>query len=674
MKASGVQIGRSRRTPRDNAFQNETHLTLQRNSATALAAIVLICPTYAFAQSNGKNGDVTINAITPGSGECNGTLNSPIAVPPEGAPSNPGNVDVQTGEFSYSNVDLQIGGENGIKFVRGFSRGENGAIGSNPKIGGFSHNFDIKINEKRVKNCWALKPAHYDYVVSVLAGARSKTFRSGPDPVPANGDEMGDFVAISGGVYTWLDFTYVINADGYISPRKYKYYSGDGASISFRSVGAGFTGGGDNCGTKCAYAEYVTEPDGTNYTLSYDLSPSGGAVRLRSVVSSRGYALLFEHIASGSTISKVCALNLAQTPLPAISGETICPAGARSVTYTYNGANLSSFVDQSGVATLIGPKASTLYRPGESSPYLTTTFTGASSYKVASQAFSDGRTFTYSWISGGSYGASSPNQLGGSYTDNLGRTVTVEYSEYQAVSYDQTRYVSHGPTKVIDELGRTSTYRYCPVVGGTYCLPSVQLEATSPEGNKRQYAYDDRNRLIGTTTFPKPGSTLAPLQTSTVYGCNNWLCQNKPTAVTDPGNHTTEYAYDPVHGQLIRETSPAADANSPNPVKRIAYAQRFAWIRTAGGGYAKAATSVWVKSEERACRTSATVANACADGAADEVVTAYDYGPDAGPNNLLLRGMTVTADGQTLRTCYGYDVNGNRISETKPNANLAVCP
>lgn len=409
------------------------------------------------------------------------------------------------------------------------------------------------------------------------------------------------------------------------------------------------------------------------YTFSYDLAPSGGTVRLRSVVSSRGYALLFEHVASGVTISKVCALNLAQTPLPAISGETICPAGARSVTYTYNGANLSSFVDQSGVATLIGPKASALYRPGESSPYQTTTFAGASSYQVASQQFADGRTYTYTWRSGEITGAPYRNQLGGSYVDNLGRSATVEYSEYRAGLYDASRNASVGPTKIVDELGRTSVFRYCPTVGYEYCLPSVQLEASSPAGNKRQYTYDDRNRLIGTTTFPKPGSTLAPLQASTVYGCNTWLCQNKPTSVTDAGGHVTDYEYDPAHGQLVRESGPA-DAAGVRPVKRIGYAQRFAWIKTTGGSYAKAASAVWVKSEERTCRTSATVGGACAGGAADEVVTAYDYGPDAGPNNLLLRGVTVTADGQTLRTCYGYDVNGNRISETKPNANLAVCP
>jgi hypothetical protein len=40
---------------------------------------------------------------------------------------------------------------------------------------------------------------------------------------------------------------------------------------------------------------------------------------------------------------------------------------------------------------------------------------------------------------------------------------------------------------------------------------------------------------------------------------------------------------------------------------------------------------------------------------------------------LLLIGKSVTADGQTLRTCYSYDRVGKKISETAPRAGLAVC-
>jgi hypothetical protein len=59
----------------------------------------------------------------------------------------------------------------------------------------------------------------------------------------------------------------------------------------------------------------------------------------------------------------------------------------------------------------------------------------------------------------------------------------------------------------------------------------------------------------------------------------------------------------------------------------------------------------------------------------DEVVTTYDYGPDSGPNNLHLRGVKEDALGSSPRlTCSAYDWMGNKISETKPRAGLAVCP
>src|SRR6185295_16939599 len=108
--------------------------------------------------------------------------------------------------------------------------------------------------------------------------------------------------------------------------------------------------------------------------------------------------------------------------------------------------------------------------------------------------------------------------------------------------------------------------------------------------------------------------------------------------------------------------------------------QRYAWISNGSGGYVQAATPVWVRTATSICRTSAATGNPAAPcaTAGDEVLTQYDYGPDSGPNSLLLRGQTVTATDNgvtaTLRTCYTYDARGRRIGETRPNANLASCP
>jgi YD repeat-containing protein len=67
--------------------------------------------------------------------------------------------------------------------------------------------------------------------------------------------------------------------------------------------------------------------------------------------------------------------------------------------------------------------------------------------------------------------------------------------------------------------------------------------------------------------------------------------------------------------------------------------------------------------------------SACKAGSAGQVViNDDDYGPNSGPNNLLLRGTVVTADGQSRRACVTYDALGRKVSETTPNANLTSCP
>jgi YD repeat-containing protein len=113
--------------------------------------------------------------------------------------------------------------------------------------------------------------------------------------------------------------------------------------------------------------------------------------------------------------------------------------------------------------------------------------------------------------------------------------------------------------------------------------------------------------------------------------------------------------------------------NGIRPQTRYSYTQRYAWISNGSGGYVQAATPVWLLTAESSCRTSAWNGTACTV-ANDEVVTTYDYGPNSGPNNLLLRGKVVTANGISRRTCFAYDGQGNRIAETKPRAGLTSCP
>ncbi|HEY0012099.1 MAG TPA: hypothetical protein VGB79_04515 [Allosphingosinicella sp.] len=210
---------------------------------------------------------------------------------------------------------------------------------------------------------------------------------------------------------------------------------------------------------------------------------------------------------------------------------------------------------------------------------------------------------------------------------------------------------------------------------GTQLQQFRVLGQTEPGGIIHEVARDDRNNVTSVVRHPRPGSSEQPITVQTaIYPlhCENPRTCNRPTSTTDANNNTTDFTYAPEHGGLLTETGPAL--NGVRPQKRYEYAQRHAWISNGSGGYMQVPAPVWLLVRERYCRTTAAAGSSCAGGAGDEVVADYDYGPDVGPNTLLLRGTAVTAGGQTLRTCYGYDTAGNRISVTDPSAGLTSCP
>lgn len=194
-------------------------------------------------------------------------------------------------------------------------------------------------------------------------------------------------------------------------------------------------------------------------------------------------------------------------------------------------------------------------------------------------------------------------------------------------------------------------------------------------GVTRSYLYDARGNIKSETTTPNAtGGTATTIYANYDATCTLPVKCNKPNSVQDALGNFTYYYYDPTHGGVTKVTSPSATVGGVSPEKRYAYVQKYAWIKTASGTYAQAASPVWVLNQESYCINSAynTSTSSCTGN--DEVVTTYDYGPASGPNNLFLRGIAVTAGGQIRRTCYGNDVFGNRISETLPNAGLGSCP
>ncbi|WP_148294081.1 hypothetical protein [Azospirillum sp. B4] len=198
---------------------------------------------------------------------------------------------------------------------------------------------------------------------------------------------------------------------------------------------------------------------------------------------------------------------------------------------------------------------------------------------------------------------------------------------------------------------------------------------TTPLGKRTSYKYDGRGNLqtVTETPYSVSGSSASTITRSATYpdSCGFIVSCNKPTAVVDGNNNQTDYTYyDTTHGGVKTMTAPAV--NGVRPQTRYFYAQRRAWYRNTGGTMTPEANYIWVLTSTSVCKTGAASGDGCANPG-DEIRTTYDYGPDSGPNNLLLRGVVVDDGGLSLRTCYTYDMYSRKISETKPRAGLGSC-
>lgn len=628
-----------------------------------------------------------------------------ISPPAEKFAISPGGVDMRSGRYVYNQTDLRIGGEGGgLSLARTLAQP---VAGHNNPFANFSHDWDILLSEKRIDivgGHFNHSAGYPDYQIEIAFGGLSQTFR-------ATGGASFEQVSRSG--WARLSNAGDRNSAGVV----YTLQTGDGTTATFRPMGSA------DCSSllRCAYVAQIVYADGTTLNFGYD-NQGSNATRLRSVTSNRGYALLFEY--SGGLVSKTCALNLAQAPIPAGS---VCPAGAQAATYSYTSVpftapRLAGATDPAGAiwGFTYAPSLMGFVRPGETAPWLVNTIRertdddGLVQEIVDQQSFADGSSYTYGWDETPFVPLHASSIAGGTFTDNLGRVTRLRYDfptqpfdpgqGHGTVSGDDqpsgliVQQVTPGPVEVTDPLGRVTTTDYCdpslmanlPANWLHRCLVMpVPASTRDPEGIRTDMVWNLSTRhLLQTRQIARPGS-LQPngqawpdIVQAATYDCSlaHFRFCNKPVTRTDANLNSADYGYDPAHGGVPTETGPAPSQGAPRPQTRHIYAQRYAWISNGGGGYAQAATPVWLRTQSSLCRTSAATGNPAAPcaTAGDEVRTDYDYGPDSGPNTLLLRGQTVTStDGGVatiLRTCFSYDSQGRKISETQPNANLASCP
>ncbi len=202
-----------------------------------------------------------------------------------------------------------------------------------------------------------------------------------------------------------------------------------------------------------------------------------------------------------------------------------------------------------------------------------------------------------------------------------------------------------------------------------------------PSGLRKHYSYDHRGNLHAITA--NGVTVMQALYPASCTNANFRYC-NKPVWVKDGKGAQTDYSYHVASGQVASVTGPAVSANgvSTRPATRYQYTQKYAYYRKHSDSVERADSPLWLPASEFHCRTTNANPSGCDGGELDTVRTHYYYGPqDGSPNNLLLRGKSVTAEGDvgvvsTRVTCYAYDNAGNRIAETLPKGAsvLESCP
>lgn len=445
--------------------------------------------------------------------------------------------------------------------------------------------------------------------------------------------------------------------------------------------------------TRLGYAvTSALKPNGELTTVHYKLS--GGAVRISAVTSSLGWMMKYLYNANGEfantnsenwlRVARIVGVNQSvEYCAPAADTCTFAQTWP-DATITWPGDLRSiSMRNQQGGTTTFGLtqfyEIASITPPGFTSPSTTyvycTRFTGSGadcrSFAQASLGYNT-ETFlglVYSATQAGQTTRYDFINAAGGYV-NYARSANALFGSLQINSNAAPNDPpNRGALTAISssQRGNRVSLSYTGYADNRVTLASY------PGSVSKSYTYDDRGNVLTETVTAKDGSGQT-LTTSIGYetGCTNPASCNKPLWRRDPKGNQTDYTYDPAHGGLLTETGPAVAGIRPQT--RYTYVQRRAWTKNEAGAYV-ASPYIWMLASTSICRSSAatgTVPGPCVTGG-DEVRTTYDYGPDAGPNNLLTRGVVVAANGKSRRTCFKYDRFGNKISETTPAAGVTIC-
>ncbi|MGA9581595.1 MAG: DUF6531 domain-containing protein [Allosphingosinicella sp.] len=541
--------------------------------------------------------------------------------PPKQMTLAPTGVDLTTGRFTFRATDLSIGP---FTIERSYVGGH--AVDGSSHFGlNWTHNYSIYVVEKDRQSLQGIyvvrgrETVHF-YQNNVLGGYSSD-----------NPDSFGMKLELVSGAFVFTDRT----GDVYtFNPSVNAFPPPGNISPTLRNQ-------------RIARIDYAN-----GHTLTFTYANS----QLKQIASNYGYSLVFEHQTAGY-ISKACGYNRAVTY---VTTSTTCAGAALAASYSYGGTwtNLIGVVDVLGQTwgydyqNTSNVSKLTCVRKVNSSSCLVANNYAATGGQVVQQTRPDGGVWDHYVDHPVKVAYDDPQLPGeppahssGSYTGPDGIGVTAVFGGGLLDSYNDNGRITQLTWNGL-ELATLSHH----------------------EGNKVSYTYSAHQMPAGTTWTPKPGSGLQPISSSTAYpqlsstydcAVSRKICA-KPIWSKDYNGNQTDFTYE-AHGGVKTETGPAPTLGGIRPQTRYEYVLRYAGVSNG-----TEPVGIYLPSRKAFCATGAASGWGCAI-AGDEVVTTYDYGPVAGPNNLNLRSETTTVGGVIRRTCYGYDWMGNRISTTRPN-------
>lgn len=495
----------------------------------------------------------------------------------------------------------------------------------------------------------------------------------------------------------------------------WKYKSSKGIEIEFDSrISYSFDDSRDSqTYEKVAVATKLTYPSGNTVEINFkSASYNEGVIhRIQSVTSSAGYQLHYKYNLNSSTIPSFSTDKHAYynwkrpTSVTAFNKSyDFCASNAITCDFTHSWPTVNfewtdPFVGGDTIITFPNSTKKTFKHekfcsygdgrtscPGGLNNSRVTKITDTSSKTAPTREYNYTNTYRCTYINTDS--SCQVFMQGVVYKSKINdetRTYTYQFKESQ---YSGSYNRSDGPVLIVvnDSASRMVGFRdESTGLSGTYDhkgrIDSVQHNYGSgiilSEGLSRytdkveNFEYDNFGNLILSTRVSVDGTSQS-YSAGYENTCNNMYTRGKPSWIEDRKGNRTNFTYHCTSGKIAKVTKPSV--NGIKVEKRYFYSQFYPYVKNSSGNLIRTNRPIWVLERESFCQSGNPSGDSCASSD-DEVVTEYVYANAGEEDSLLLRGISITDVGSniTRRTCFEYDIYGNKIAEIKPKANLTSC-